>query len=255
MKNLTYTMFALLLSVFVIGGCNKVGNPVAVNGQLVASKTNVKIHELDSLVLVGANVTDSISWSVVPAGFNTLIKNHNKALVSFSKAGSYTVTASRTGKAPASAVINVADSVYNPSDSSHVIPLKGDKITLLSGLYKSKLGDTSYIYFVAQSTKFYCPSSIINFTNSLDASNNFSLNLINVKQSGTCAGPMTTIASQVIAFKQSKQNPYMVNGSYPLKVTLNDTTYTGNIVVSAASVNFNWNYTKGVLITPKQIAR
>jgi hypothetical protein len=47
----------------------------------------------------------------------------------------------------------------------------------------------------------------------------------------------------------------MVNGSYPLTVTLNDTTYTGSIAISTASVTFNWNYTKGVLITPKQIAR
>jgi hypothetical protein len=254
MKNLTYMMFALLLVAFAIAGCKKAENPIAVNGTLVASKLTVKVNEPDSLVLVGASA-DSIRWSVVPSGFNILATNHNKARVTFTKTGNYTVTASRTGKAPASVTIKVTDSVSNPTDTSHVIPLKGDQITLLSGLYKSKLGDTSYIYFVAQSTKFYCPSSTINFTNSLDANNNFSLNLINVQQSGTCAGPMGTISSRLIAFKQNPQHPYLVNGSYPLKVTLNDTTYTGSIAVSSAAVTFNWNHTKGVLITPKQIAR
>jgi len=191
MKNLTYMMFALLLAVFVIAGCKKAQNPVAVNEKSVVRKA-----------------TDTI---------------------------------------PTTPPI--------PKDTTKLVPLTGDKITLLAGFHKSRLGDTSYVYFVAQTTNLYCASGKVNFSSNLDANNNFSIDLIDARVPQTCIGPVGTISSGIIAFWQNNQNPYLANGSYPLKVTLNGTAYTGSINVSPTTITFNWNYTSGVLITPTTITR
>jgi hypothetical protein len=157
------------------------------------------------------------------------------------------------------AALKVTDTVATPpatpKDSTKLVPLTGDKIALLSGLYKSRLGDTTYVYFVAQTTNQYCASGNINFSNGLDANNNFSVDLINAQVPIACNVPNGTITSGIIRFWQNNQNPYMVNGSYPLKVTLNGNTYTGSINISPTAVTFNWNYTSGVIITPTQIMR
>ncbi|SDP71755.1 hypothetical protein SAMN05428975_2295 [Mucilaginibacter sp. OK268] len=142
-----------------------------------------------------------------------------------------------------------------PKDTTKLVPLTGDKITLHAGLYKSSHSDTSYVYFVAQTANLYCANSEINFNNSLDVNNNFSIDLLNAQVPITCKGATGTISSSTIVFWQNNQNPYLVSGSYPIKVTLNGNIYTGSINISPTTITFNWNYTSGVLITPTQIAR
>ncbi len=64
----------------------------------------------------------------------------------------------------------------------------------------------------------------------------------------------TSTISAGVNFTQNETKT-LANGTYPLNVTLNGTTYTGSIVVATSSITFNWNYTAGVVITPKQISR
>jgi hypothetical protein len=142
-----------------------------------------------------------------------------------------------------------------PKDTTKTAPLTGDKITLQAGLFKSSHSDTGYVYFVAHTSNLYCASGKVNFTNSLSANNNFSINLINAQVPITCIGSTAQLSSGVIAFWQNSQNPYLVNGSYPISVTLNGSTYTGSMSVSPTTITFNWTYTTGVVITPTQLAR
>ncbi len=252
MKNLTLSMLALMLAFGIISGCTKVGEP-AYNGKIVATKTEVKINEPDSLVLVGAAATDSVQWSVVPAGFNYVISKQNAARIVFSKAGNYTVTATKLGAIPASIVIKVGtDSIPNPADSTTLVPLTGDQVTLMAGYYKSAGSDTAGITFMAHTANNYCSNGIFKFTAGVDAANNYSLNLIGIQEPKICRGTSDHFITSagVILTKGS-----LANGTYPLNVTLNSITYTGHIVVTTSTITFDWNYTSGVLITPKVLTR
>lgn len=229
---------------------------LAVSGkvQLLASKYKVKINEPDTLLLSGTNSTDSIRWSVVPSGFDSLVKNKNKALIFFKKAGTYQVSASDNGGTPATAKIIVIDSVYNsqPQPQYNIIPLTGDQITLVPHFYNNPGADSSYLSFVAQTRKSYCSISKLNVTDSL-VNNSYAIDFVNVIQPTPCVIGQSPIAA-VINFNQ-KLPGNLANGTYPLSVTLNGTTYTGSIVATSTMITFKWNYNSGVLIAPKQISR
>jgi hypothetical protein len=266
MKNLPYYLVALGFGLLIFLGCQK-GGLAGLNGKLVASKPTIAVNAVDSVLLVGASSSDSIHWSVTPSGFNTIGLNQNLAIITFSKPGTYTINATVTGKTPAVTTIHVTDAPVTPVTNTPTTPvitqsgaisLAGEQITLLSNYYKSKLGDTTYIYFTAQTTRLYgCGNSVINYTQKLDASNNFSLNFINIQQpdAASCTKTTSTIASGIIAFKQAPSNPYMTPGTYPLAVTLAGVTYTGNIIITSTDITFNWNYTSGVTIIPTHLSR
>jgi hypothetical protein len=252
MKNFTYVILTLLAAFFIISGCSKIANP-ANNGKIVASKTELKINEHDSLVFVGATSTDTTSWSVTPTGFNYVTGKKNAALIAFTKAGSYTVTATHNGLLPASIVIKVGtDSVSNPSDTTTFVPLTGDQITLQAGYYKSAKSDSAGITFSARTKNNYCSNGILRFNASVDANNNYAINLLNIQEPKICRGTTDhPIASNgVILTRGSLQN-----GTYPIKATLNGIDYTGHIIVTTSTITFDWSYTSGVLITPKIINR
>jgi len=262
MKKLTYIVifFALL---FALGACKK-GTITAVH--LEATHAIIKIGQTDTLELVGASATDSVSWTVTPSGFNWIVSSHNHAIVNFNKAGNYTITTVVNTAAytyMSTYLITVTNEVYNPTpppvggQASH-ISLAGDQITLLAHYNKSTKSDSAYVYFNAQTANNYtCGNSYLNYTHSLDASNHFSINFIDMYQPAPkdCTTGGTTITSPVIPFVQSVQNTYLANGTFPLTVSLNGVTYTGSVSITATDVTFNWPYTSGVTITPQHFNR
>lgn len=262
MKNLTYTIFAILLAFFAIQSCNKMNDP-ANNGKIVATKTLVKIYERDSLSLVGTTVHDSVQWSVSPAGFNGLSHQGGRALIVFTKAGSYTVTASKIGGVPASILIKVsADSVSNPTnptnpidtpvtpvDTVKITPLTGDQITLHPSIFQKP--DSAGFQFNAITTNLYCSRGTLEYNGFVSPARSFQFDFLDVREPKVCTGTqIPMVLSPWPAYKI-----YMGNGTFPLKMTLNGTTYTGSIVVSSTTVTFDWNYTSGIVITPKVINR
>lgn len=258
MKTLTYTaiFFGLL---FTFNACTKTGLTVE---HLDATKATVKIGQPDSLELVGASATDSIQWGVTPSGSNTIIFSHNHAVVNFNKAGNYTVMASVKGATSYTYLITVTNEVYNPnppaSGGATHISIAGDQIILTSHYSKSTKSDSAYVYFTAQTTNTYlCGNSYLNYSHSFDGSGHFGINFVDMYQpaSKDCQTGNTTITSPAIPFLQSVQNTYLAIGTYPLAVGLNGVTYTGSVAVTATDITFTWNYTSGVTITPKHIAR
>ncbi|SDD32283.1 hypothetical protein SAMN05216464_101407 [Mucilaginibacter pineti] len=260
MKNFTYTILAMVLAFFLIQSCNKMNDP-ANNGKIVATKTLVKIYELDSLSLVGTTTQDSVQWSVSPSGFNGLSHQGGRARVLFTKAGSYTVTASKIGGIPASIVIKVsADSVSNPThpidtpvipiDSVKITQLTGDQITLHPSIYQKT--DSVGVQFNAITTNLYCSRGTLQYNATVSPSKSFVFDFLNVRGPIICTGTsdIPMVISPLPLWKI-----YMGNGTYPLKATLNGTTYTGSIIVSATTVTFDWNYTSGIVIAPKVFNR
>jgi hypothetical protein len=259
MKTLTYIaiFFALL---FAFNACTKVGYTTE---HLDATHATIKIGQTDSLELVGAAASDSIKWSVSPAGFNWMVNSHNHAIVNFNKAGVYIITTLVNGTTNYNYTITVTNEVYNPApppangQATH-ISIAGDQITLLAHYNKSTQSDSAHVYFNAQTTNNYqCSNSYLNYTHSLDASGHFSIGFIDMYQPALkdCTTGNTTITSPVIPFMQSVQNTYLANGTFPLTVTLNGTTYTGSLTITVTDVTFNWTYTSGVMITPQHFTR
>jgi len=256
MKTLTYVFvfFALLIA---INGCKK---PDVNTIELVASSHNIKTGQLDSLELVGAAATDSVKWSVSPSGFNSMYSSGNHALVNFNQTGTYTVTATLNNVTPYSTTITVTQAPAPPVDTTRTTsvhyPLTGDQIMLTSHYSKSPTSDSAYVYFSAQTTRFYyCLNSFLTYNTSLTGG--FTLNIVDMIKPPTasCQVGSTRLTIGSIPFKQSLVNNYLPVGTFPLKVTLNGVTYTGSVTVTAADINFNWSYTSGVTITPTHISR
>lgn len=262
MKTLTYLaiFFALL---FTLGACKKGTIPTV---HLEAAHATIKIGQTDTLELMGAATADSVKWTVAPSGFNWIVSSHNHAIVNFNQAGVYTITTVVTNSTPYTYTYNytiiVTNEVYHPTPppatgASH-ISIAGDQITLLAHYNKSTKSDSAYVYFNAQTANNYtCSNSSLNYTHSLDASNHFSINFIDMYQPATkdCTTGNTPITSPVIPFINNVQNYALANGTYPLTVGLNGVTYTGSLTISATDVTFSWTYTSGVMITPQHFNR
>lgn len=250
MKNSIYGFLVFLFSIVIISACNKFGDLTGKTGQLVATSYKVKINEPDSLLLVGAQATDSIKWSVSPAGYDSLVTKKNAGVIFFKKAGYYQVKVTDNGGLPATASITVSDSVYHSPVKYTTTLLTGDQITLVPYFHSS--ADSSYIVLVAQTKNYYCGISRLVAADSL-VNNKYSINFVDVVQPSPCVIGNSPIAA-VINFTQN-QPGHLANGTFPLSVSLNGTTYTGSIVVTTTTISFNWDYTSGVLIAPKQINR
>jgi len=253
MKKLIYCVLALLPAYLIIQGCNKLNDVVVTNGisTLKVQKSEVMINQPDTLLISDAKTTDKVVWTVSPTGSNTISSNGPGAVLTFSKAGSYTVTATVNDGKPLTATITVNTTVYNQPSAPTPIALTGDQINLTPSLYKNSAADSTYIIFDTRTTTSYCLNSRLNLTAS-NADGNYNVSFINVLPYVTCAGVSGTLRTN-INFKQGPAT--LSNGTYPLNIALNGTTYTGSIVVSTASIIFNWNYTTGVVLTSKTITR
>ena len=252
MKKLIYCVLALLPAYLIIQGCNKLNDTVAIaGGTLKVQKTGLMINEPDTLGITDAKTSDKVVWIVSPVGSNTISTNGPVAVLTFSKAGTYTVTATVNDGKPMTTTVTVSSTIYAPPAGTTPTLLTGDQISLTPGLYKSAAADTTYIYFNAYTTNTYCATNRLNISSSI-TSGNYVASFINVLPYGTCTGTMATLRAG-INFRQTPT--VLANGTYPLTLNLNGTAYTGSIVVSTASVIFNWNYTAGVVLTNKTITR
>jgi hypothetical protein len=269
MKNLVYVLLALFLITLVVNGCKKSEmtavpkSKLALNSlladssrKLTASQLTTTKNRADTFTISGLSSTDTVHWSIAPPGYtNILQKSNSRYIVSFETEGTFKIKAIVNGTDTLSASIKVDSASTVPPYSS--VSLAGDQILLIPALYKSVGGDTTYIALTAQTTKTYpCANSLIHCSYGTDTQNNFSVNFIDVQQPNSllCMGGPGTLATN-LNFYQKAQNPYMVNGTYPLSVTFNGSTYTGKIIISAKTIKFDWNYASGVVFSTKQISR
>jgi hypothetical protein len=273
MKNSLYLLVVAFVGLIMINGCQKsqlaavsktklasasLSTDTSKKLKLIVSQPITVKNKADTLVISGLATADTVHWSVTPPGYtNVLQKSNSRYVISFETEGTFLVKAVVNGHDTLSATIKV-DSISASSQPYTYIPFKNDdQIQLIPSLYKSALADSVYIALTAQTVDTYpCTNSLIHASWGTDLNNNFSVSIMGIEQpnGGFCMmGPGTLAVN--MAFLQKMQNPYMVNGTYPLAVTFNGTTYKGNIIVSANAINFDWNYTSGVVFTSKQISR
>ncbi len=250
MKNAAYIFITLFAFVILIIACTKKLDSIPA-GKIAATKVKLKINEADTLLLVGADSTKTVNWSISPAGYDTLTTKKNAARLVFNKSGSYTVYADQNGGTPASIVISVSDSVYTPPSNPLFSLLTGDQLTLTPSIYTSRAGDTTALAFTVTTTNSYCTNSVLSIGYG-GYDNIYAFTAVGVSHFNPCgvgSGPLTG------SFNYGLFHPVLVNGTYSFTATLNGTNYTGSIVVTTTTVTFNWPYTSGVLITPKQISK
>jgi len=271
MKNLPYVLFALILIAFGINGCKKSELPAVPKNKLstnslsadssqklklTATQLTTTKYRPDTLTISGLSASDTVHWSITPPGHTTILeKSRSRYIVSFELGGLYKIKAIVNGTDTLSATIRV--DTLSSTSYTYIPFAAGDQILVIPSLYKSIFADSTYIAFTAQTTKTYpCVNSLIHSSWGSDLNNNFSVNFIDIEQpnDSLCMNGPGTLAVNM-PFLQKAQNPYMVNGTYPLAITFKGTIYKGSIKVSPHDIKFDWNYTSGVTFSTKKLSR
>jgi hypothetical protein len=267
MKNLILITFAALTAIFGLQGCEKARLADISEGKLKATKTELSPYQTDTLLFMGAAAADSVNWTITPAGQDGIRINGHVAIITFFKEGTYTVSAQKaSGGVTRSISIKVVKGapVY-PTDSGTTkttlvtstspdtvafIPITGD-IRVTTAYFRLPSRDSVILNLNLQTLNTYCSKGIIQYTSTLDASQNFSLDIINIRAPKNCAGATSpdwqTWTGMVFKTK------FIGLGTHKLTITYNNITYTGTIVVTTSNTTINWNYTSGIVIPDKVI--
>ncbi|MES2429203.1 MAG: hypothetical protein V4560_19630 [Bacteroidota bacterium] len=262
MKKLTLIAFAALMAFFVIQGCEK-GRLDDVRGEKIkAFKTELIPFEDDTLLFTGAAATDSVKWTVTPADLSYIQIKGNAAIIRFFREGTYSVSAQKVSGGVAQSIsIKVARyvpvfvsepgttkttiSTSATPDTVQYIPITGDIKVGLS-YYRIPSDDSVSINFNPQTVNTYCSKSIMQYTSTVDASKNFTLDIVNLRAPKNCAG--ATAPDWQVWTGDVFKRKLIGLGTHQLTIKFNGVTYTGTIVVTTTNTTINWNYTSGVIM-------
>lgn len=268
MKTTTWKVaLAGIMSCCIIAffACNKnnsktpVHPPATTGTKLAISQSLVKKGQALIASLPAGVSASAIHWTVFPSSVTHLTAAGNQAVILFANSGSYTITAAYGGKDSvfadsASGVVNVSDSVYTPvpGPTFDTLSLAGEQVNL------TPTSDSNgHLIFFAQSAKNYdCSPSTFIYSMEAGAGGNggLSVRFYNVvtESGGGCNGIKSPAYSYL--FLNTLLSGW-ADGTYPLSVLVNGTTYTGSVTLSATNYTFSWNYQSGVTLSPLQIKR
>lgn len=214
------------------------------------------------------------SWQVSPSDGVEIDAEGNEATFMFALPGSYTITATGSVGATASqAFVTVSNQRFNLADSSggdtshidssKVVPLTGDQITLKP----VSANDSGLVLFAVTTKRYQCRNNMLLANTSVSSggtdstggwdSTHVGHDTLSTQIAFTgvyVPGPSDCVNGMV----RSKTFIYLPNyplGTSPFSIVLNGKTYTGSITTTATYYQFNWSYTSGVVISPKKIAR
>jgi hypothetical protein len=267
MKKSTFNVLIALTALFILLGCEKTRLADVGDGKIKATKTELSQYEVDTLLFTGAATTDSVKWTVTPTGSGYIQSKGNTAIVYFFSEGTFSVSAQKTsGGATQSISLKVVHKVpafvSEPGttkttvstsatpDTADYIPITGN-IKMGISYYRLPSGDSVMINFNPQTVNTYCSKGIMQYTSTLDASKNFSLDILNIRAPKNCAG--ATAPDWQVWTGDVFKRKLIGLGNHQLTVTFNGVTYTGTIVVAATNTTINWSYTSGIIIDPKVI--
>ncbi|MES2377371.1 MAG: hypothetical protein V4553_12360 [Bacteroidota bacterium] len=261
MKNLILTAFAALMAIFVLQGCEKARLADIGDGKIKATKTEIELYEPDTLLFTGATITDSVKWTITPANAIQQIKGNVMATY-FTSLGTYTVSAQKlSGGAiqtisikvvPRKPPVFVPDPgttnttvVTTTSDTTQFVPITGD-VQVGGGLWREPNTGKVVVNFSPRTVNNYCSRGIMQYTAVIDAEQNLTLDIVNIRQPVGCAG--ANGPDHPCGGSQVFKNKLLDNGTHQFKITLNGVTYTGTIVITATTMTVNWPYTSGVIV-------
>jgi hypothetical protein len=252
------TLYVCLLAALV-AGCKKNGNSSLDKSALTLSKTTVKMGEP---LVVATNVAGSnlvTKWSVNPSVNTWISSTNNKTVILFSSPGAYVVTASYFSDSAApgpydssSSPVTVVDSIYNDTtvhcNAISQTPISsGDEITLTPISYT----DTGLVLLAHTQNMYgnYYPS--LGNVESTDSASGAYVFGFGVVTEYPCSNSTTgsTPATGSLSFAG------LTNGTHTLTIALNGIPYQGKLVVTDTDCTITWNYSSGVIISPKLIQK
>ncbi len=258
MRTVTRITLCVCLLAALVAGCKKNGNSLD-KSALTLSKTTVKMGE-PLVVATNANGSNLVTkWSVTPS-VNTWISSSNKkTVILFSSPGAYVVTASYFSDSAApgpydssSSPVTVLDSLYNDTivhcNAISQTPISsGDEITLTPISYKDTglvlLAHTQELY-----GNYYPSLGNVESTDSASGAYVFGFGVVTEYPcSNWTSGP--TPATGSLSFAG------LTIGTHTVTIALNGIPYQGNLIVTDTDCTITWNYSSGVIISPKHIQK
>lgn len=249
MKKIISSLFVLSIIVVFIS-CKKDSNTVAPEpSKLAITASKIQGIKKDEPVLFSANTYDSVYWSANPVANIQTGSDTRSALITFSKAGTYTITA-KSGAVFTTQTITVIDSSYNPGGGSADVPgytlasLTGDEIKL--SVSREDTGSHTYLTVEVETKNMY------------DCLNNYLIDSMAYKNSDYEFYPKNVFipsGTQCTSGKSTAKTIFLLNASasgvHNLLIKLNGVTYNGSFVKAAdGTVTFTWPYTSGITISP-----
>ncbi|SEO60269.1 hypothetical protein [Mucilaginibacter sp. OK283] len=259
MRKLSLCLAILALAFCTVSSCKKNGEPNAPVGEIAISKLRIKINEPDSMLLVGADSTKTVTWVVNPAGFDTLRTVKNAARIKFTKAGNYTISAKNNNITSKSIVITVIDSVYAPP--VYFIPFdKGEQITFVPQYVKSATSDSAYLAFTVSTQKKYCTNFMFTYSIYMPypLHDKYYINFIGASIKSFDNTACTGTAVLTGHYNYASYQPVLKEGTYGFYAGFGqdiDHDYVGSMEVTATQIIFHWDDSTGIIISPKVLAR
>lgn len=217
-----------------------------VNTSTLAASRTTAIGKGEPVQFSLNNVSDTVHWSVTPAGHVQIRSQGNRASLLFDQAGTYEVRA-QSGNVQATSRVSVSSSIYIPVAAGAArLPLTGDQVRLTVSRIDS--GSVSGLLISAVTTRTYnCLNSYLGSTLTT-AGNDYAIDFpgVDVPDGSNCT------AGQAQASSFSYLYP-VADGSHVLKMTLNGTTYTGSFIKKDRSYTISWPYSSGITVSPLEI--
>lgn len=263
MKNLAYSLFALLFMIITLGGCEKQAtapveqiktNEVPFEGKLIATSTSLNPGEADTLTVVGAE-NETVTWSVSPSSHTIIKKESNKLMVSFQAYGAYTITATVRGKTFEILAGCWANGTYTKRSYDNI------DIIMTPKYFRSKTGnsvDSIFFAFSAelQTTRVCLSDGFQNLTDR--TSNDIKIHFWYISQpEGNQCTPYPGSDHPIVNFgyplHPDPAKRYKLNVDYPISIKKGSTTYTGSVRFTENAMDITWNYTSGLTFSSKHV--
>jgi hypothetical protein len=254
MNNIKSLLFLIPALSFLILSCTK--HPVSTSDKaiLLLSKTAVKIGEPMYATLSRQANNTNVVWSSNSDAHIWPTTNTDSAIYIFTSPGTYTIKANFQSNINGSndstnGNITVTDSIFSDTVTCNVIVVKNltadDQINLTPVDYS----DTGLV-FVAHTTNLYDHSPILNSNGDIQVTESgFEVNI-----SSALLFPCTGSAAPAPAVGQVALTG-LTNRTYTLSFKLNNTTYSGLMIVTESNISFDWTSSSGVTISPLTIQR
>lgn len=241
------TLFSFL-ALIIGAGCNK-NTSQSPAKSLSISKTAIAKGEAIVVTNPDSSSKIPVAVSVLPAGFNTIAVVGNKAILTFSKSGTYLLRSALAQTASYQSV-TVADSTLKAVNIPN--PLSGDQLTLTPALKSTDSSGLHLTFMVTTRNSYPCNNGTICGQYACTAQSfGYQFGSVLLPTSATCTGingPVNTLIDLGSITTEAK-----AKGSYPLTLTLNSVTYTGSILFTATGLTITWSYTSGIIISAKQV--
>lgn len=254
------TLWHLILPVivcFVLPACSKNDSKGSnsTKATVVLSDNNVKKGQL-VVATAPSGITGDVKWSVNTA-YARVTTSSGQALVQFAQGGTYHITATyNSGHDSSASIVYVSDSVYAPVvyPGYDTLSLAGESVLLTP--FTDSAGNLLMQATSAHSYDCY-PTFVWGWDFGPASAPSFGLRFYEIiagNMNGTSCNGVKNPASTLV-FAIPPKSLAWGNGTFPFTVTMNNTTYSGSLTISSTGYSFDWNYTAGVTINPKQISR